>query len=170
MLVVLLILGVVSMLGLPALNEAIGDSRLSAAAEEVVNALEFAQLTAMYSGRNTRVVFRPTQDKMTVKQFEATADFFAGGNQLLDSQVEAGTFESMQYPLNKGMEYQIIFPDDTRFQGVDMTASAIGHDNETVTFDALGVPSGGGTVTLALGGRQMVVTLDALTGKVTVSE
>jgi Tfp pilus assembly protein FimT len=170
LIIVLLLLSILAMIGLPALNVAMDDVCLSGAAQEVVNALEFAQLTAMTSGRDTKVIFRPLLEKISVKQFEMTADLFTGGNGLVASDVENGTFELMDYPMNKGIEYQVIFSNETRFQGVDMIASAIGHDGETVSFNTLGIPSGGGTVTLGLDSRQMVVSLDAMTGKVTVIE
>ena len=165
--IVLLLLGIFAMLGLPALNAAMGDFRLSGAAQEVVSALEFAQLSAI-SGRKTRVVIGENLDLIAVKQFNITADLFGGGDELVDNDVESGTFELMGYPMNKGTDYEIDFPDESRFQGVDITASDF-NVGDPVIFDTLGAPSKGGTVTLALGGRQMVVTLDALTGKVTIS-
>ena len=75
----------------------------------------------------------------------------------------------MQHPLKKGTDYVIILPDESRFSGVDISTSDFNVE-APVFFDTLGAPSKGGTVTLVLGDRQMVVTLDALTGKVTVSE
>ena len=167
LMIVLLLLGIFAMLGSPALNTAMGDARLSGATQEVVNALEFAQLSAI-SGRKTRVVIGENLDLIAVKQFNITADLFGGGDELVDNDVESGTFELMGYPMNKGTDYEIDFPDESRFQGVDITASDF-NVGDPVIFDTLGAPSKGGTVTLALGGRQMVVTLDALTGKVTVS-
>lgn len=167
--VVLLLLSIFAMLGWPALNGAMGDARLSGAAQEVVNALEYARLSAMTSGQKTRVVIRAPQDRIAVTQFHSTADLFTGGNTLPAADVENGTFELMGYPLNRGTDYQIDFPDDRRFQGVDITASDFGV-GDPVIFDTLGGPSKGGTVTVALGSRQMVVTLDAVTGRVTVSQ
>jgi type II secretory pathway pseudopilin PulG len=167
--IVLLLLSIFAMLGWPALNAAMGDARLSGAAQEVLNALEFAQLTAMTSGRETRVVIGAPQDRIAVRQYQAPADLFNGGDTLAAADVENGTFELMGNPMNKGTDYQIDLPDDSRFQGVDITVSDF-NVGDPVIFDTLGAPSKGGTVTLAFGGRQMVVTLDALNGKVTVSQ
>ncbi len=169
LLIVLLLMGIFAMLGLPALNGAMGEARLSGAAQEVVNALEFAQLTAMTSGRKTRVVIGAPQDRIAVRQFNIIADLFNGGNTLAAPVVENGTFDLMGNPMNKGTNYVIDFPDGSRFQGVDIAASDFNVE-DSVIFDTLGAPSKGGTVTLVLGDRQMVVTLDALTGKVTVSQ
>jgi Tfp pilus assembly protein FimT len=167
-LIVVVFLSIVIMLGWPSLNAALGDYRLSGAAQEVVTALEFAQLSAT-SGNQTRVVIGAPQDRIAVRQFNITADLFIGGDTLAEADVENGTFEFMGNPMNKGTDYEIDFSNERRFQGVDITASDFNQGN-AVIFDTLGAPSKGGTVTLALGNRQMVVTLDALTGKVTVSE
>jgi hypothetical protein len=167
-LIVLLVLGVVTMLGWPALHTSLEHHRLAGAASEIVNALEFAQSRAL-SGRDTRVVIGPPQDRIVVRQYKTSADLFGGGDELNEADVENETFELMGNPMNKGTDYEIRFSDESRFKGVDITAS----DFDTagpVRFNALGTPSKGGTVTLACGGRQMVVTLDALSGKVTVSE
>lgn len=166
--VVLLILGIVSMLGWPALNEAMGDSRLAAAAEEVVNAFEFAQMAAISSGRKTRVVIGAPQDRIAVRQRTATADLVNGGSALVAADVESGTYEFMQYPLNKGTDYEIFVANDSRFRGLDITTSNF-NTGAAVHFDSLGAPDKGGMVRLVLGNRQMVVKLDALTGKVTVN-
>ena len=167
--IVVLILGIVAVAGLPALNATLNHARLSAAAEEVVNALHYAQLSAMTSGRNTRVVIADTIDQIGVRQYTISANLTSGGNQLVAANVESGTYELMEYPLKKGFDYQIQFPNEDRFRGVDITASDFDASNP-VDFNTLGSPSHGGTVTLALKGQQMVVTLDALTGKVSVSE
>jgi type II secretory pathway pseudopilin PulG len=168
-LIVSVLLSIVVMLGWPSLNAALGDYRLSGAAQEIVNALEFAQLTAMTSGSQTRVVIAAPADRIGVRQFDITADLFNGGDTLAEATVENGTFKLMGNPMNKGTDYEIDLPDERRFQGVDITASDFNAGNH-VDFDSLGAPSKGGTVTLALGNRQMVVTLDALTGKVSVSQ
>ena len=167
--IVTLLLGIIAMLGLPTLNSAMVDSRLSTAVEETVNALQYAQLTSMTSGRETRVVIGAPQNRIAVRQHKTNADLFGGGDELVAGDVESGTYELMQYPLNKGTDYEISLPDESRFRGVDITASDFNVE-APVFFDTLGAPSKGGTVTLTLGGRQMVVTLDALTGKVTVSK
>jgi type II secretory pathway pseudopilin PulG len=168
LLIVFLLLGITALLAWPALDSAVGDSRLSGAAQEVVNALQYAQLTAMTSGLKTRVSISPTFNTIYVRRYKTAADLFGGGDQLGAGDVESETWEYMQYPLRKGSEYVIDLGADDRFKGVDITASDF-HIVDPVYFDTLGAPSKGGSATLALGVRQMVVTLDSLTGKVTVS-
>jgi hypothetical protein len=62
-----------------------------------------------------------------------------------------------------------LFANEERFKGVDITLSDF-DQGDPLDFDTLGRPSHGGAATLTLGGQQMVVTLDALTGKVSVSQ
>jgi prepilin-type N-terminal cleavage/methylation domain-containing protein len=166
-LIVSLIMGIFAMLGWPVLNGAMGASRLSAAAEEVVNALEYAQLRAA-SGQTTQVIIWAAQDQISVEQFKAGVNFFGGQSQLAEADVEGGSYGLMENPMNKGTDYQIMLAGDSRFSGVDITVSSF-NPGAGVTFDSMGAPSKGGTVTLAMGGRQMVVTLNALTGSVSVS-
>ena len=166
--IVMMLLGIIAMLGLPVLNSAMGDSRLTGAAQEVVNALEFAQLSAMTTGNKTRVTIEILADKIYVRRYQTSADLFGGGNTLPAASVENETWKYMEYPLKKGTDYVIDFIAESRFKGVDITWSDF-HVFNPVYFDALGNPSHGGSNLLVLGNRQKVVTLDAVSGKVTVS-
>ena len=167
--IVVLIIGIITLAGLPALTSSLDHSRLKGAASEVVNALQYAQLSAMSSGQKTRVVIGNLSNRIGVRQYKNSADLFQGGDELAAGDVESGTYEIMQHPLKKGYDYEIILLNEDRFRGVDITASDFDQSNP-VDFDTLGVPSHGGTATLALGNQQIVVTLDSLTGKVSVSE
>jgi type II secretion system protein H len=168
LLIVLLLLGITTLLAWPTLDSAVGDSRLSGAAEEIVNALQYGQLIAMTSGQKTKVFIGPTDGRIVVRQYKANADLFGGGDQLVAVDVETGSYELVQYPLRKGTNYNFCLKDDDRFKGVEISTSDFPAD-DPLYFDTLGAPSKGGSATLALGARQMVVTLDSLTGKVTVS-
>ena len=84
------------------------------------------------------------------------------------SDIETGSYELMHHPLKKGIDYKIYLQNELRFSGIDITQSDLEPDNP-VYFDSMGAPSHGGTVTLTLGARQIVVTLDDLTGKVTLN-
>jgi prepilin-type N-terminal cleavage/methylation domain-containing protein len=167
-LIVLLMLGILVMLSWPQLSSALVEARLSGAAEEVVNAIEYAQLTSMTSGRNTKVEINDASNKIDLKYYKSSADLFTGGDVLLASGVESGSYQLMLHPLKKGFEYQILLNNEHRFSGIEIIQSDFKSDTP-VYFDSLGAPSHGGTVTLALGSRQIVVTLDDLTGKVTMS-
>jgi len=168
-LIVIMMLSIVLMIAWPALNSGMAGFRLSAAAEEVVTALEFAQLTAMTSGNKTRVAINSSTDTIYVRRYKTSADLFGGGDELAAAVVESETWAYMEYPMNRGTDYAIDLKTQGRFEGVDITATDFGFLTP-VYFDTMGYPSLGGTTTLALGNRQMVVTLDAISGKVSVSE
>ncbi|MBT8364232.1 MAG: GspH/FimT family protein, partial [Deltaproteobacteria bacterium] len=108
-------------------------------------------------------------DTILVEQFTNTGDLLGGAATLPETDLENGNYETIYHPLKPGDDYRINLASQPLFGGVDITLVDFGGNNY-VTFNALGVPSQGGTVTLGFGSRQMVVTLDALTGKVTVSE
>ena len=168
LLIVLVLLSIVAMIGLPAMNASMGDARLSGAAQEVVSALEFAQIRAT-SGLATQVVIAAPQDKIAVSQYRTNADLFNGGTTLAAGALESGTYILLGNPMNRGLDYEIVLPNERRFKGVDITASDFDVP-APVFFDALGAPSKGGTVTLVFGSQQVLVTLNALSGKVTVSD
>lgn len=167
-LIVLVFLSIVIMVGWPSLNAALGDYRLSAAAQEMVTALEFAQLNAT-SGPQTRVTIDAGAETILVERFTIPADLFGGGDALNENDVEGGAFAPMGNPVHKGTDYNLTLSNQDRYPGVDITAVDFDGKN-FVTFDSQGSPSSGGTTTLALGDRLIIVTLDALTGKVTVSQ
>ena len=58
----------------------------------------------------------------------------------------------MAHPVKRGEAYRIVFGDEDRLTGVAITGAVFGPGG-SVTFDAVGSPSDGGTVTLSLGGR-----------------
>ena len=168
MVIVLSLLGIFAMLALPAVNSTVDEAHLSGAAQEIVNALQFAQLTAMTSGRGTQVVVEAEIDRISVSQFQINADLFHGGDILMAQDVENGAFVLMENPTNKGTDYKIDFPGESRFREVDIAASDFNATNP-LTFDTLGHPSHAGTIVIAFNDRQMVVALDALSGRVAVS-
>ena len=168
-LIVVMVMGIIATISLPSINSTLAGARLRGAAYEVVTALEYAQLTAMTAGREIQVCIGNSNERIRVKQYVSNADFFTGGDELAENDVENGTYQVMPHPLKKGLDYNFDFPDIDRFKDVDITISDF-NCGANLTFDAQGAPSFGGSATLALGSEQIVVTLDALTGKVTVSE
>jgi Tfp pilus assembly protein FimT len=168
-LIILCILGIVATLAVPSLQSGLRESKLGGAAEETMLALEYAQLQAMMTGEEIRVTVDDAADTVLVEQFEIQGDLFGGGNQLSEADVETGSFVTMPHPSSKGKDYLIVLADEDRFQGVDIVNATFGADN-FVTYGALGVPSDGGSVTLALGSKQIVLTVNSSTGKVTSSE
>jgi type II secretory pathway pseudopilin PulG len=169
MLIVVLVVAIIGVVALPMMEEAVAESKLSKAASEAITALEFAQMTAMSSGNDTRVIFDTAGDWIAVRQFTLSTDLAASVlKKMNETAVESGAFAPIPHPLNPGKNYRIELAERTWFGGIDITSATFGGNNR-VTFNALGTPSSPGTVTMVYGSRQIVLTLAAFTGKVTLS-
>ena len=168
--IVLLIMSIIALAGLPKLTSSLEYYRLSGAGGEVVNALQYAQFEALKSSLETRVEIIETDSIIRVKQFKPNQTLWVVNSERDSSIVEEGAFQFMEHPLKKGHEYTFALSgEESMFGSVNITNVDFGGGN-VVTFDTLGTPSNGGTVTLALGARQIVISVDALTGKVTASD
>ena len=167
-LIIVFLLGIVTVLAIPILQSGLAESKLAGAGGEITVALEYAQLVAMTSGSETSVTIDVDQDTILVERYEITGDIMGTETEILEGQIDGGAFVIVAHPASRGKDYNIVFADEDRFDGVDIVSTTFGGGQ--VTFDAMGVPSpsGGGTVTLSLGGNQVIVTVDAL-GKVTSS-
>lgn len=164
--IILLILGVMLTISFPTLKGATEESRLSGAVDEVVTALVYARITAMGSGASTRVTIDDSNNSILVEQFRPDVDLLGTETELNESEVEGGDFYTMGHPMNKGMDYETIMGNEERFSSVDILSSIFGSGNNVV-FDASGVPSSGGSVTIKCGDFQTIVNLDPINGKIT---
>lgn len=169
MVIIVIIIGTIAMAGFPALTSSLGDARLAGAVTEVVTALEYGRMEAMGSGRTTMVRIGHINNQIRIKKRYPTVDLLGSETQLAETDVEGGVYRFIQHPLKRGENYDIVFDNEERLRGVDITASDYGGDNQ-VFFEPDGLPDNGGSSTLALGARQKIVTLDAFTGTVTVSD
>jgi len=165
----MLILGIIAMSALPYLHSGLEDSKLSGAASEVTVALEYAQLAAMTTGKQTSVTIDDAADAVLVERYKINGDILSGASEMSQSDVESGSTVPVSHPTKRGEDYNIVFANEDRLNGVDIVSAVFGAGN-SVTFDATGGPSNGGTVTLALGSRQVTVTVDSLSGRVTSSD
>ena len=168
MMIAVLILGIIATIALPSFKSGADQSRLAAATEEIVTALEYARLFALTSNTQCRVTIDATADTVLVQRFQYTANFLGSETQLPKAGVEGGSFVTMAHPFNRGASYYTVFANEDRFKGVDIYSSVFGAGN-FVTFGALGAPSTAGTVTLSLGSRQATVSVNGTSGTVTTS-
>lgn len=166
--IVVFVAGIVAALAAPLVASAITDAQLYGAASEVVTALEFAQLSALSTGRACRVTVDTAADSLTVAQLEYSADFMGADTELPEADVEAESYVTMEHPVKGASAYVVSFAAEGRFGASDITAAAFGAGN-SVEFDALGAPSSGGAVTVVCKNMQATITLDAVSGKVTAN-
>ena len=165
-LIVVFILGIVAILALPTLQSGIAESKLAGASSEIAVALEYAQMVAMMSGAQTRVTIDATNNTVLVERSEISGDIMGADTELPENDIDSEAFVTVAHPASRGKDYNIVLAAENRFEGVDLVTATFGAGN-SVTFDALGIPSDGGTVVLSLGSTQVTLTVDSLTGKVT---
>ena len=168
-LIVILILSITAMILLPNINQALERSRLSGAADEIMIALGFAQMTAMTTGGQTRVTIDAVADTILIEQFEPDGDLQGSETELSEGDVENGSYVTMEYPTNPGTDYYIVFSNEDRFKNVDIGSAQFGAQNYVI-FNSLGTPSQGGTISITSGAGTALLTLDGINGKVTMSE
>lgn len=168
LLIVVSVMGTVAMLAYPKMMVAMEDNRLSAAAGEVTAAMAYVRQTAINTGLPARIEINSGTDSIQLEHFQLPGQISDDVPNLNETVVEGGSFTSMDHPLNPGVPYNLSLGGDGLFGGVDVVSAVFG-GGSTLTFDALGAPSDGGTVILGYGGHQRVIQVDGLTGKVTVT-
>jgi prepilin-type N-terminal cleavage/methylation domain-containing protein len=161
-LVVIMVLGIAVMILQPTISQALDRSRLFGAVDQIITALEFAQMRAMTSGSQTRVTIDAGTDTVIIEQFKPDADLLGEENELSAGDAENGSYGAVKFPLNPGTDYSLTFAGEDRFKNVDIASASFGADNYVV-FNPLGTPSQGGTVLLTTGMDSMVLTLGAAT-------
>ncbi len=142
-LVVVVILGIAAAMVVPHMS-ALGDMQASSAARVVLTDLQYAQ--------NESVV---TQRPVTVT-FDTDAHGYALSN----------ADGALEHPLTKAA-FQRLFPQMADFGQVRLTTADFGGASQ-VTFDTLGSPNRGGSVTVVANGYSYRVSLAPVTGRVTV--
>lgn len=168
--IVMLVLGLVAAAGQPVINSSVDRARLSAAADQVVAALEYARHSAAACGSPWRVTVDATADTLGVERLRSDVDFTDPAlTEVARSQAEALSYSAVRHPANRGSRYRVDFGNGAGYRSVDVVSAEF-WSGGSVIFDARGVPSGAGRVVLERGGRRATVTLDALTGRVSRSD
>jgi prepilin-type N-terminal cleavage/methylation domain-containing protein len=144
-LMVLLLIGIAAMVAVPALDNVSTETKLDGAAAWVAGDIRYAQSLAIRTQKTHSVNFN-----------KATESY-----RLAD---QSGT--TIQHPLTR-QNYQVHFTTLPQFHSVDLLDALFGASN-ILTFDSLGAPQNGGTVTLRYSGRQRLIHVIYPTGRVTV--
>lgn len=171
--IVVLIVGIVVMLGMPQLTASITDARLNAVISEIATAVEFAQLSAMSSGRACRLTFDADTETFLVEQlvYKKKANILdVASKTLAEAFVESSSeYMVMEYPMKPGTNYSVDFTSSDWFGGIDIVAVVYSTGSDLV-FDESGSPSCQMKMAVGYGGRQVVLYVAPLTGEVTTSE
>ena len=151
--VVVVILAIAAMLAVPMLGTA-ADMQLRAAGNMIAADMEYARSMAISRQQNYSVVFSSANNSYKVRD---------------------GAGAVVVHPLNSAKDLSVVFGDDSRLDKVDIiSANFDGSADETITFDYLGSPFSSvgalmiGTISLTADGFPMTITVEPVTGYVTI--
>ena len=127
--IVLMLVGIMAMIAVPMVGQTLSGAKLSGVADEAVAALEFAQLTALNSGRPCRVSFDAGTDTLSVARLEGPdllGETYGEQSSIPDTDVEAEGLITLPHPLRSGDLYRLVFADEAHLEGANITAADFG--------------------------------------------
>lgn len=145
-LIVVVILAIAAMTAIPMMSSA-GSVQVRSVSNMIAADLEYAKSLAITKGQDFTVVFDTGGDSYRIED-------------------QSGS--TIAHPVKKGFDYVI----DLQDEGLDK-ADIAGADfagTSEVTFDYLGSPDNGGTVSVQGGGRTVTISVEAVTGYITVTD
>ena len=154
LMVVLVIIAIGAVMAIPMMSSA-GSVQIRAAANMIAADLEYAKGQAIGKQKMFKVVFDSSSESYSIKD---------NTNTVID------------HPVKKGFSYNVDLQSDSRLSRVDIYSADFNSDS-TIQFDYLGSPldAGGGPVnnaviTLKADGMTVTITVEAVTGYITISE
>jgi len=160
-LIVVLVLMIAAAIVIPNIGSA-DDSQAIAAAAVLQSDLEVARSMAMATQVPHSVVFSPdSPDKK--RSYKVVRAYIA------DTPYESALAPAVCHPVNKGKLYEVRLWDLQGMSHVKVTSVSFGGSPPYVTFLSLGQPIAGGSVDLTVGQITMTVSVEALTGIVSVT-
>ena len=143
--IVVVILAIAGMAAIPLMSSA-SSVQIRSASNLIAADIEYAKSMAISRGQNYSILF----------------DAGANSYQILDKDDSV-----IQHPVKKGFLYEMDFTNDSRLDQVDITSTTF--PSGKVTFDCLGSPDNGGTITLNSDGKVVTVTIEPVTGYVSIN-
>lgn len=154
--VVVIILSIAALLSIPMFASA-ADMQLTTAANMIAADIDYAKNLAITKQQNFSIVFRIDTDSYEVRDEDNIP---------------------IEHPVNPG-NLTVVFPSDSRTSRVDITSANFdANTDRALTFDYLGSPYSGltatnplnsGTITLAADDFTITITVEPVTGYVTIS-
>ena len=136
---------------------------LARAAAVVVPSLDSSGFQAVSAARMVATDLQYAQNTAITTQDPVTVTFNAAANSYLLSNASG----ALIHPMNKDA-YNIDFGSLSGFDQLDLVSASFG-TGASVTFDELGAPDNGGSVTVQAGTSVYVISLAVVTGRVTVA-
>ena len=145
-LIVLVIITIAALTAVPMMSSA-SSVQIRSAASMIAADLEYAKSMAISRGQNYSV------------RFDQNAESY---------QVEDQGNNVIPHPVKKGFDYVVDFGNDTRLNRVDITGANFS-GNPDVEFDSMGSPDNGGTVSLQAGTTTLTISVEPITGYVSIN-
>ncbi len=142
LMIVVVIIGIAAAMAVPMVSSA-SSFQIRSAANVVAADLEYAKSMSISRGRSYSVVFNTTTKSYQIQDPNGTA------------------------VAPPGRKATVQFGEGTQLSNVAI--SDVSFSSDKVTFDYLGSPNAGGTVQLQAGGMTKTVTVEPVTGFITVS-
>ena len=154
LLIVVVIIAIAALLAVPMITSAAG-IQVRSAANMVAADLEYAKSMAISRGQDFSVVFDEAEDSYRIENRDGV----------------------IEHPVKKGFDYLIDFRRDSRLDKVDI-ADVDFNSTGQVKFDCLGSPYDGGgnalnssgVITLQAGGTTMKITVEPVTGFISIED
>ena len=142
--IVVVIISIAALAAVPMMSSA-ASLQIRSAANMIAADLEYAKSMAISRGQNYSVVFDKNTDSYLIEDQDTNV---------------------IQHPVKKGFNYVVDFQNDKRLSTVDITNVSIA--NSKVTFECLGSPIEGGTITLQADGTTKTITVEPITGFISI--
>lgn len=150
-LVVVVIIGIAGAIIVPQMVRA-GSMQIQAAGRMVIADVIYAQNEAVARAESIKLVFETTNNRYYMTD---------QNDVMLQNSWRMGDSGSGNFTVD--------FSQDSRFNGVWISAASFGGD-KTVVFDPLGAPDTGGSVTLTSSVDSYVISIADFTGRVTIAK
>jgi len=138
---VVAIVAIVSAIAVPRLSNATVRYQLDAAARRLTGDIEYAQQEAIASSSSRTLTFN-----------------FLGMSYTITKRDSSGNASVVS----------VISLNDGPYRASSLTASIAGNTSTPIIFDGFGKPNGAGTIQLKLGAETRIITMDGITGRLSV--
>jgi prepilin-type N-terminal cleavage/methylation domain-containing protein len=145
--IVVVIIVIAAMTVVPMFSSA-ASIQIGSAANVIAADLEYAKSMAISRGQDFSVVFDKTSERYQIEDQDGAV---------------------IAHPVKKGFDYVVDFLNDRRLGKVNIDDVDFASTSE-VKFDCLGSPDNGGVVSLEASGITMTVTVEPVTGFISISE
>lgn len=151
--IVVVILSIAAMMAIPMMSSA-GSVQIRSAADAIAADLEYAKSMAISRQRMYSVVFDTSSESY---------------------QIQDDTGTVIKHPVKRGFDYIIDFKNDNRMKKVDIfsvnfdSTAAIKFDYLGSPYDGSGNPLNSGNITLQADGSTVTITVEPVTGFISIS-